>query len=88
MATVLFKKYICLTVTFSKIACNETCDAEGSVNATLCDKTSGKCLLCKENVINDKCSECTPGNFPFPNCNQGRIIINLYNKGCINIELL
>ena len=60
-----------VTGTFSKIACNETCDAEGSVDASLCDKTSGKCLSCKENVINDKCSECTPGNFPFPNCNHG-----------------
>ena len=54
------------------MSCNETCDAEGSVDASLCDKTSGKCLSCKENIINDKCSECTPGNFPFPNCNQGK----------------
>ena len=45
------------------------CDEHGAVD-DFCDE-NGKCN-CNANFANDKCSECIPGFFGFPNC-QGKL---------------
>ena len=44
------------------------CNEQGSINMS-CDST-GKCT-CKDDIIGNKCTNCTNGRFPFPNCNKG-----------------
>ena len=36
-------------------------------NSYICDKSSGKCD-CKDNVVGDKCTQCSTEHWGFPTC--------------------
>ena len=57
----LFSKVLIISIF---IAC--LCDEEGS-NGKGCGESNGKCE-CKDNVVGDKCTQCTDGTYMFPEC--------------------
>ena len=57
--------------TFFDVDCN--CNVNGS--SSLSCNSNGTCP-CKDNVIGEKCTECTPGFFGFPDCTGKNFIHN------------
>ena len=49
------------------LAC--ACDTTGS-KSEVCDKSSGKCD-CNDNVVGDKCTQCSTEHWGFPSCQSG-----------------
>ena len=46
------------------LACN--CDTQGTIEA-ICSNQTGTCM-CKEGFGGDRCDQCLPGFYDFPNC--------------------